>query len=433
MRVYDIILKKRNGGALTREEIAFFIDGYCDGSIPDYQAAALCMAVFFRGMTDEETAALTDCMARSGDMLDLSRFGSLTVDKHSTGGVGDKTTLIVAPIVAALGGKVAKMSGRGLGHTGGTVDKLESIPGMRVTMEREEFLRQVEETGVAVISQSGNLTPADKKLYALRDVTATVDSIPLITSSVMSKKIAAGSRSIVLDVKAGSGAFMKTPEDARVLARNMVAIGKACGRNISALITDMSRPLGTAVGNALEVIEAAKVLRGAVKGDLYEVCVALASEMTMLFAGVSHAEAERQVAQAIESGAAFAKMKEWISAQGGDAGWVERAQYGDGASVSVPVLSPADGFITRMDTEAIGAAAVILGAGRARKEDAIDYSAGILVKKKTGDAVQKGEEIARLYTNDATATEPAAKRYLNALTVGTEPPEKTGLIFDIIR
>lgn len=433
MRVYDIILKKRNGGALTREEIAFFIDGYCDGSIPDYQAAALCMAVFFRGMTDEETAALTDCMARSGDMLDLSRFGSLTVDKHSTGGVGDKTTLIVAPIVAALGGKVAKMSGRGLGHTGGTVDKLESIPGMRVTMEREEFLRQVEETGVAVISQSGNLTPADKKLYALRDVTATVDSIPLITSSVMSKKIAAGSRNIVLDVKAGSGAFMKTPEDARVLARNMVAIGKACGRNISALITDMSRPLGTAVGNALEVIEAAKVLRGAVKGDLYEVCVALASEMTMLFAGVSHAEAERQVAQAIESGAAFAKMKEWISAQGGDAGWVERAQYGDGASVSVPVLSPADGFITRMDTEAIGAAAVILGAGRARKEDAIDYSAGILVKKKTGDAVQKGEEIARLYTNDATATEPAAKRYLNALTVGTEPPEKTGLIFDIIR
>ena len=433
MRVYDIILKKRNGGTLTREEIAFFIDGYCDGSIPDYQAAALCMAVFFRGMTDEETAALTDCMARSGDMLDLSRFGSLTVDKHSTGGVGDKTTLIVAPIVAALGGKVAKMSGRGLGHTGGTVDKLESIPGMRVTMDREEFLRQVEETGVAVISQSGNLTPADKKLYALRDVTATVDSIPLITSSVMSKKIAAGSRNIVLDVKAGSGAFMKTPEDARVLARNMVAIGKACGRNISALITDMSRPLGTAVGNALEVIEAAKVLRGAVKGDLYEVCAALASEMTMLFAGVSHAEAERQVAQAIESGAAFAKMKEWITAQGGDAGWVERAQYGDGASVSVPVLSPADGFLTRMDTEAIGAAAVILGAGRARKEDAIDYSAGILVGKKTGDAVQKGEEIARLYTNDATATGPAAKRYLDALTVGTEPPEKTGLIFDIIR
>ena len=433
MRVYDIILKKRNGGALTKEEIAFFIDGYCDGSIPDYQAAALCMAVFFRGMTDEETAALTDCMARSGDMLDLSRFGRLSVDKHSTGGVGDKTTLIVAPIVAALGGKVAKMSGRGLGHTGGTVDKLESIPGMRVTMDREEFLRQVEETGVAVISQSGNLTPADKKLYALRDVTATVDSIPLITSSVMSKKIAAGSRNIVLDVKAGSGAFMKTPEDARVLARNMVAIGKACGRNISALITDMSRPLGTAVGNALEVIEAAKVLRGAVKGDLYDVCVALASEMTMLFAGVSHAEAERQVAEAIESGAAFAKMKEWISAQGGDAGWVERAQYGDGASVSVPVLSPADGFLTRMDTEAIGAAAVILGAGRARKEDAIDYSAGILVGKKTGDPVQKGEEIARLYTNDAAATEPAAKRYLDALTVGTEPPEKTGLIFDIIR
>ena len=312
MRIYDLILKKRNGGILTREEIAFFIDGYVDGSIPDYQASALCMAIFFRGMTDDETAALTDCMARSGDMMDLSRFGDLTVDKHSTGGVGDKTTLIVAPIVASLGGKVAKMSGRGLGHTGGTVDKLESIPGMRVTMEREEFLRQVEEIGIAVIGQSGNLTPADKKLYALRDVTATVDSIPLITSSVMSKKIAAGSKSIVLDVKAGSGAFMKTPEDARILAGNMVAIGKACGRRMAALITDMSRPLGTAVGNTLEVVEAVKVLRGDSKGDLYNVCVALATEMTVLFAGLTHAEAEAQVVSAIESGKALQCLKKFI-------------------------------------------------------------------------------------------------------------------------
>ena len=433
MRIYDIILKKRNGGILTGEEIAYFIDGYVDGSIPDYQASALCMAIFFRGMTDDETAALTDCMARSGDRIDLSRFGDLTVDKHSTGGVGDKTTLIVAPIVAALGGKVAKMSGRGLGHTGGTVDKLESIPGMRVTMEREEFLRQVEEIGIAVIGQSGNLTPADKKLYALRDVTATVDSIPLITSSVMSKKIAAGSKSIVLDVKAGSGAFMKTPEDARTLARSMVAIGKACGRRMAALITDMSRPLGEAVGNTLEVVEADRVLRGAAKGDLYDVCVALAAEMTMLFAGVSRAEAESRVVDAIESGKAFRKMQEWIAAQGGDSAWLVRAQYGDGAALAVPVVAPADGYLTNMDAEAIGGAAVILGAGRSKKEDDIDHSAGILVSKKTGDAVKKGQVLATLYTNDAAAVEPATKRYLGALTVGSEPPATTGLIFDIIR
>ena len=433
MRIYDIILKKRNGGTLTKEEIAAFIDGYVNGTIPDYQASALCMAIFFRGMTDEETAALTDCMARSGDMIDLSRFGDLTVDKHSTGGVGDKTTLIVAPIVASLGGKVAKMSGRGLGHTGGTVDKLASIPGMRVTMEREAFLKQVEEIGVAVIGQSGNLTPADKKLYALRDVTATVDSIPLITSSVMSKKIAAGSKSIVLDVKAGSGAFMKTADYARVLARNMVAIGKACGRRMSALITDMNRPLGTAVGNTLEVIEAVKVLRGASKGDLYDVCVALATEMTMLFANIPHAEAEARVIAAIESGEAFRKMQQWVTAQGGDAAWLENAKYGDGAALAVPVVSPADGYITFMDTEAIGTAAVILGAGRSKKEDEIDDGAGILVCKKTGDAVKKGKILATLYTNDAAAVEPAAKRYLDALTVGPKAPEKTDLIFDIIR
>lgn len=433
MRIYDIILKKRNGGTLTKEEIAYFINGCTDGSIPDYQTAVLCMAIYFRGMTDEETAALTDCMARSGDMIDLSRFGDLTVDKHSTGGVGDKTTLIVAPIVAALGGKVAKMSGRGLGYTGGTADKLEAIPGMNITMERAAFLKQVEEIGMALITQSGNLTPADKKLYALRDVTASVDSIPLITSSVMSKKIAAGSKSIVLDVKAGSGAFMKTPEDARILARNMVAIGKACGRNMSALITDMSRPLGMAVGNTLEVIEAVEVLRGASKGDLYDVCVALATEMTMLFAGIPHSEAEARVIDAIESGAAFEKMKEWIAAQGGDVGWLERVQYGDGAAHAVPVISPADGFITFMDTEAIGAASVMLGAGRSKKDDAIDYSAGIMVTKKTGDAVEKGQVLATIYTNDAASIEAAAKRYLDALTIGPEPPEKTDLIFDIIR
>lgn len=433
MRIYDIILKKRNGGELTPEEIAFFIDGYVNGSVPDYQAAALCMAIFFRGMSDNETAALTECMARSGDTVDLSLFGNMTVDKHSTGGVGDKTTLIVAPIVAALGGKVAKMSGRGLGHTGGTVDKLESIPGMRVTMDREAFLGQVEDIGIAVIGQSGNLTPADKKLYALRDVTATVDSIPLITSSIMSKKIAAGSHSIVLDVKVGSGAFMKTPDDARRLARNMVAIGKACGRNMAALITDMNAPLGSAVGNTLEVIEALKVLKGEEKGDLYKVCVALASEMTVLFKGVSQHDAEALVTGTIESGAAYEKMKEWIIAQGGDFARLENTKPGDGAAHTVSVLSPADGYITAMDTEAIGVAAVILGAGREKKEDGIDYSAGITVTAKTGDKVSKGQELARLYTNDPASAKAAVSRYLGALTIGNSAPDKTALIYDIIR
>ena len=433
MRMYDVILKKRSGQELTKEEIEYFIDGYVDGSIPDYQASALCMAIWFRGMSDEETAALTDCMARSGDTVDLSAFGDLTVDKHSTGGVGDKTTLIVAPIVAALGGKVAKMSGRGLGYTGGTADKLESIPGMRVTMDRADFMRQVEKIGVAVIGQSGNLTPADKKLYALRDVTATVDSIPLITSSVMSKKLAAGSHGIVLDVKVGSGAFMKKPEDARVLAKNMVAIGKACGRNMAALITEMDRPLGRAVGNTIEVVEAVEVLREAKKGDLYDVCVALATEMTMLFKGASHAEAQAMVVDAIESGAAYQKMKEWIAAQGGDADWLERVKIGDGAAYEIPVVSHASGYVTAMDTEAIGAAAVILGAGRNKKEDAIDFAAGITVEAKTGDRVEKGGTVARLYTNDRASAEAAAKRYLDALTVGPEAPEEAKLIYDVIR
>ncbi len=433
MRIYDLILKKRNGGTLDRDEIDYFINGYVDGSIPDYQAAAMCMAIYFRGMDDYETAALTDCMARSGEMIDLSDFKDLTVDKHSTGGVGDKTTLIVTPIVAALGGKVAKMSGRGLGHTGGTADKLEAIPGMKINMERQDFLNQVKKIGIAVIGQSGNLTPADKKLYALRDVTATVDSIPLITSSVMSKKIAAGSHSIVLDVKAGSGAFMKTPADARVLAQNMVAIGKACGRKVSALITDMNRPLGYAIGNTLEVVEAVELLRGDIKGDLYDVCVAIATEMTMLFKGVSYTKAMEEVIRAIDSGAAFSKMKEWVSTQGGDVEWLENVKIGDGAAFEVPIICPADGYITAMNTEAIGSAAVILGAGRNKKDDVIDYSAGITVCAKTGDKVEKGCVLGYLYTNDYKAAEPAAERYLDALTIGFEPPEQTKLIYDIIR
>lgn len=436
MRMYDIILKKRNGERLSDEEIGFFIDGYTRGEIPDYQASALCMAICLRGMDDDEIAALTYSMARSGDMLDLSRFGELSSDKHSTGGVGDKTSLIVGPIAAALGAKVTKMSGRGLGHTGGTVDKLESIPGMRMTISRKEFLDQCDKVGLAIIGQSGNMTPADKKLYALRDVTATVDSIPLITSSIMSKKLAAGSHNIVLDVKTGSGAFMKTFEDSKKLAESMVKIGKLCGRNMAALITDMDRPLGYAVGNSLEIIEAVEVLKGERKGDLYEVCIALATEMVMLFKGITHEEAQAQAVGAIESGAAFTKMKEWIAAQGGDVSCLDDTKrFAEVHPVShiVPILSPTDGYITSMDAEEIGTAAMILGAGRSTKEESIDYGAGLTIEAKTGDRVEKGMTLGYLYTNREDAIKPAEERYLAALTFGSEAPQKTELIQGIVR
>ena len=433
MRMYDIIQKKRDGGELSREEISFFIGGFVKGDIPDYQASALCMAIYFRGMTEAETVDLTFCMADSGDTVDLSRFGDLSVDKHSTGGVGDKVSLIVAPIVASLGGKVTKMSGRGLGHTGGTVDKLESIPGMRVTMSREEFLAQAEKIGLVIIGQSGNMTPADKKLYALRDVTATVDSIPLITSSIMSKKIASGSHSIVLDVKTGSGAFMKTPEDAHILAENMVRIGKSCGRNMAALITDMDRPLGRAVGNSLEIVEAVEVLRGEGSDDLRQVCIAMAAEMVMLFKGIPEDEAKAQVVGAIESGAALAKMIEWVAAQGGDARYIEDTALFKKADIITPVLAGRDGWITHMDTASIGSAAVILGAGRSKKDEPIDYSAGIIIEKKTGDKVSKGDVIAYLHTNIADAVQPAYERYTSALTFGDTGPAKTELIHGIVR
>lgn len=433
MRMYDIIENKRNGKELSEEEIKFFIDGYTDGSIPDYQASALCMAVYFKGMTEKETVVLTDAMANSGDTVDLSMFGNLSADKHSTGGVGDKTSLIVAPIVAALGGKVTKMSGRGLGHTGGTVDKLESIPGYKTTLSREEFISQVEKIGMAIIGQSGNLTPADKKLYALRDVTATVDSIPLIVSSIMSKKIAAGSHNIVLDVKCGSGAFMKTLEDAEILANEMVKIGKGCGRNIAALITDMDRPLGSAVGNSLEVIEAVKVLKGELDNDLKEVSTALAAEMISLIYSVSQSEALQRVNEALESGKAFNKMKEWISAQGGNTACIDNTELFGNAEYSFDVLSEIDGYITAMDTEKIGLTSVILGAGRASKEDSIDFSAGIMIFKKTGDRIRKGEKIASLFTNSKGSVSDAEKMYISALSVSDMKPESKPLIYKIIR
>lgn len=428
MRMYDIIQKKRDGGTLSKEEIFFFVDGYTDGSIPDYQASALMMAIYFQGMNDEETVMLTEAMAASGDQMDLSCFGDLSVDKHSTGGVGDKTSLIVGPIVASLGAKVSKMSGRGLGHTGGTVDKLEAIPGYNTTLTPNEFQSQVEKLGIAIIGQSGNLTPADKKLYALRDVTATVDSIPLITSSIMSKKLAAGSHNIVLDVKVGSGAFMKTPEMAETLARSMVDIGKKCGRNMAALITNMDAPLGSAVGNALEVKEAVAILKGEKQGDLYEVCKQLSTQMIALTFNLDEQEAERKVEQAISSGAAFEKMKEWISAQGGDISYLEDLSRFPQCQYQYEVKVLEDGFISAIDAEKIGLCSVALGAGRATKTDTIDHSAGLLLHKNLGDAVAKDETVCTLYSNRPNF-DLCKQLVLQAIKVSAEPVETKPLIF----
>ncbi len=431
MRIYDIILKKRNGGVLTKEEIEFFVKGYTLGEIPDYQASALMMAIFFKGMTDEETANLTDAMAVSGDTVDLSLFKDFSCDKHSTGGVGDKTSLIVAPIVASLGGYVTKMSGRGLGHTGGTVDKLESIPGYKTELSQEEFLNTVRKTGMAIIGQTGNLAPCDKKLYALRDVTATVDSIPLITSSIMSKKLAAGSKNIVLDVKCGSGAFMKTPENAQKLAQNMVEIGKRCGRNMAALITDMNTPLGNNIGNALEIIEAVDVLKNNKDCDLKEVSVSLSANIVSLMRKISVEEAEKLVRDAISSGKAFEKMKEWVETQGGDISYLEDTQKFPKAKYAFNVLAPQNGYISLMNAEKIGTFACILGAGREKKDDKIDFSAGIILNKKTGDYVEKGEILCTLFTNDQKNFQKFD--YFDALEFSLELPKNTPLIYEVIR
>ncbi len=427
MRAVDLIEKKKRGESLSEQELRFLMEGYTKGEIPDYQMSAWTMAVCFRGMTHEETAALTLAMAESGDQVDLSPLGNATVDKHSTGGVGDKTTLIVTPIVASLGGVVAKMSGRGLGHTGGTVDKLESVPGYRTELSPAEFMEQAKTVGLVVAGQSGNLAPADKKLYALRDVTATVDSIPLIASSIMSKKLAAGAKSIVLDVKCGSGAFMKTPEEAAALAQEMVSIGTACGRNVAALITNMDLPLGLAVGNALEVEEALEVLSGGGPRDLREVCLALAAEMLTLCKGLSAEQAMREAENALQSGKALAKMQEWITAQGGDL-----KAFAEGRKKEVScytVTAPKSGYIQKMDAERIGLAAMLLGAGRAAKEDAIDFDAGLKILKKTGDPVTAGEPLAVLYTGTDRDFKAAEECYLSALTVGEEKTEQQPLIY----
>lgn len=433
MRVYDLIQKKKNGEELTPAELEFLVQGYTNGAIPDYQMSAFAMAVYFQSMTAAETAALTDAMARSGDTVDLSCFGDLSVDKHSTGGVGDKTTLILAPIVASLGCKVAKMSGRGLGHTGGTVDKLEAIPGYKTTLTGEEFLNQVSEIGVAVIGQSGNLAPADKKLYALRDVTATVDSIPLIASSIMSKKLAAGSHSIVLDVKFGSGAFMKTEEDAAALARAMVDIGTECGRNVSAVLTNMDIPLGCGIGNALEVEEAMEVLRGEGPEDLRTVSVVLASHMVSLSLGITVEEAKSRVEDALDSGRALNTFRRWITAQGGDGAVCDDPSVMKRSSIIREVRAPRDGYITHMNTEKIGEAAVVLGAGRTRKEDDIDPAAGLRILKKTGDFVQAGDVLAYLHTESEKSFREGESRYLEAIEFGENAPETMPLISRIIR
>lgn len=397
--MYDIIDRKKNGEELTKSEIEYFVGGFTRGEIPDYQASALLMAIWFCGMNDRELADLTLSMAHSGDMINLDAVDGFTVDKHSTGGVGDKTTLIVAPAVAACGGKVAKMSGRGLGFTGGTIDKLESIPGFNTSVGEKEFIDNVNKIGLCIAGQTGEIAPADKKIYALRDVTATVDSIPLIASSIMSKKLAAGSKGIVLDVKCGSGAFMKTYEDAKLLAEKMTAIGQRAGRKTVALITNMDIPLGRAVGNALEVKEAVKILKNEQKDELYEVSVALAAHMLSLVNSKDIYECEKMIRLAIENGSALEKLKEAVGAQGGDISYIDDTSEFIDASVCIEYKAEKSGYINKIDAQKIGRASVLLGAGREKKDDVIDFGAGIYLCKKTGDEVREGDTVARLYTN----------------------------------
>lgn len=414
MRMVDLIEKKRDGQELTTEEINFIIKGYTQDEIPDYQVSALAMAVFFKDMSERERADLTMAMVHSGDTIDLSAIEGVKVDKHSTGGVGDTTTLVLAPLVAALDIPVAKMSGRGLGHTGGTIDKLEAIDGFHVEIGKEEFVKLVNEHKIAVVGQSGNLTPADKKLYALRDVTATVDSIPLIASSIMSKKIAAGSDAIVLDVKTGAGAFMKTVEDARELAHAMVSIGNNVGRRTMAVISDMSQPLGAAIGNALEVREAIDTLRGNGPKDLEELCLALGRQMVFLAGKASSLEeAEEKLREAIRSGKALAKFKEFIVNQGGDASIVDDPDKLPTATYRIEVPAKSDGVVASIVADEIGTAAMLLGAGRATKDSEIDLAVGLMLNKKIGDKVTAGESLVTIHANRENVDEVIERIYAN--------------------
>ncbi len=433
MKMYDLINKKKNKECLSTEEIEFIIQGFTKGSIPDYQMAAFLMAVCLNGMNHEETAALTVAMAKSGDILDLSAIHGVKVDKHSTGGVGDKTSLVLSPMVASLGIPVAKMSGRGLGHTGGTIDKLESFPGFSTSISSEQFVDNVNRVKMAIVGQTPNLAPADKKIYALRDVTATIDNISLIAGSIMSKKIASGADVIVLDVKTGSGAFMKTFEDSLALAQEMVQIGTIAGRKTYAVITDMNQPLGNAVGNTLEVIEAIDTLRGEGPKDLLEVSITLASYMLV---GAEIAkdveEAKAMVVKTIEDGSALNKLAEFIAAQGGDNKPVFDTSLFPMASIASEVEAPTDGYVTYIHTDEVGMTSLVLGGGRETKESVIDLSVGIKIHKKLGDAVVKGESLATLYANDRNKLQEAKKRLLGAYMIGAEKVEKPKHVYAIV-
>ena len=433
MHMVDLIEKKKTGGELSREEIGFIIREYTAGTIPDYQMSAFLMAVLFRGMTSRETADLTMAMAHSGEMVDLSALGEHTADKHSTGGVGDKTSLVLCPMVAACGGKMAKMSGRGLGHTGGTIDKLESFPGFSTAMSPERFLEIADTVGFVIAGQTANLAPADKKMYALRDVTATVNAIPLIVSSIMSKKLASGARTIVLDVKTGSGAFMETEEDAFTLARAMVEVGKAAGRNMAAVVTDMDQPLGYAVGNALEVREAIGVLQGVDIPDLRELCLVLGSQI-LTRSGLSPDEAAARAAleRSIESGAALRKLAEMVKAQGGDPSAVFDPTLLPAAPVRRTVRAPRDGYIAAMEARDIGLVSMHLGGGRATKEDVIDLSVGVLLAAKVGAYVHEGDPLAEIHAADEESARRAEEELLRCYTFAETAPQRPPFIRGIV-
>jgi pyrimidine-nucleoside phosphorylase len=428
----DLIQKKRDGKELTTEEIQFIVTGFTDGSIPDYQMSAFSMAIFFQGMSDQERADLTMAMVHSGDTIDLSAIEGIKVDKHSTGGVGDTTTLVLAPLVAAVGVPVAKMSGRGLGHTGGTIDKLESVPGFHVEIDNQEFIDYVNKNKVAVIGQSGNLTPADKKLYALRDVTATVNSIPLIASSIMSKKIAAGADAIVLDVKTGAGAFMKDLDEAKKLAKAMVDIGNNVGRRTMAVISDMSQPLGFAIGNALEIKEAIDTLRGEGPKDLEELCLELGSYMVLLAEKASTLEEARgMLEEVIRSGAAIETLKTFLEAQGGDASVVDNPEKLPQAKHVVELEAKEAGVVSEIVADSVGTAAMLLGAGRATKDSEIDLAVGIVLRKKIGDKVEAGESLATIHSNQEDLTKVKEALYESIKVVSGDvkvPP----LVYDTI-
>ena len=434
MRMYDIIMKKRNGDALSEQEIRYFVKGYTKGEIPDYQVSALMMAVYFQGMNEEETLALTIAMKESGDELDLSEIAGVKVDKHSTGGVGDKTSLALTPMGAACGIPVAKMSGRGLGHTGGTIDKLESFRGFTTNISKEKFVENVNSLGIAIMGQTADLAPADKKLYALRDVTATVDNMSLIASSIMSKKLAAGADAIVLDVKTGSGAFMKALEDAKALAREMTKIGNNAGRKTIAVISDMDQPLGFAVGNALEVKEAIDTLKGRGPEDFQELVMTLGTQM--LIAGgktTSETEARRMLQETIDSGSALEKLAQFVEGQGGDAAAVYNTNLLPRASIVEPVFIQETGYISHIECDEVGVCSLILGGGRETKDSEIDLAVGIVLTRKVGEYVDRGDIIAYIHGNDHEKIRTAKKRFLEAYTISVEKPERPEIVKEIIK